>query len=68
MKGNLAGLMQQAQKMQEAMQKTQEDLVKMEVTGEAAGSATHALVVSVVNLGLWLLAQRLIALGYRLKS
>ena len=37
MKGNLAGLMQQAQKMQQEMQKAQEELTKMEVTGEAAG-------------------------------
>jgi DNA-binding YbaB/EbfC family protein len=37
MKGNLAGLMQQAQKMQEEMQKAQEELATMEVTGEAAG-------------------------------
>ena len=37
MKGNLAGLMQQAQKMQEAMQKAQSELASMEVTGEAAG-------------------------------
>ena len=37
MKGNLAGLMQQAQKMQEEMQKAQEELANMEVTGEAGG-------------------------------
>lgn len=37
MKGSLAGLMQQAQKMQEAMQKAQEELARMEVTGEAGG-------------------------------
>ena len=37
MKGNLAGLMQQAQKMQQEMQKAQEELANMEVTGEAAG-------------------------------
>lgn len=36
MKGNLAGLMQQAQKMQQEMQKAQEELGKLEVTGEAA--------------------------------
>ena len=36
MKGNLAGLMQQAQKMQQEMQRAQEELGKMEVTGEAA--------------------------------
>jgi len=36
MKGNLAGLMQQAQKMQQEMQRAQEELAKLEVTGEAA--------------------------------
>jgi hypothetical protein len=37
MKGNLAGLMQQAQKMQQEMQKAQEELTRLTVTGEAAG-------------------------------
>jgi len=37
MKGNIAGLMQQAQKMQQDMQKAQEELANMIVTGEAAG-------------------------------
>ena len=37
MKGNIAGLMQQAQKMQQEMQKAQEELANMEVTGEAGG-------------------------------
>jgi DNA-binding YbaB/EbfC family protein len=37
MKGNLAGLMQQAQKMQQEMQKAQEELGRLTVTGEAAG-------------------------------
>lgn len=37
MKGNLAGLMQQAQKMQEQMAKAQEEMARLEVTGEAAG-------------------------------
>ncbi len=37
MKGKIAGLMQQAQKMQEEMQKTQEELGRMEVSGEAGG-------------------------------
>ena len=37
MKGNIAGLMQQAQKMQEQMQKAQADLARLQVTGEAAG-------------------------------
>ena len=37
MKGNLAGMMQQAQKMQQEMQKAQEELARLEVTGEAGG-------------------------------
>ena len=37
MKGNLAGLMQQAKKMQEELQKAQEELAKLTVTGEAGG-------------------------------
>ena len=37
MKGTIAGLMQQAQKMQQEMQKAQEELANLEVTGEAAG-------------------------------
>jgi DNA-binding YbaB/EbfC family protein len=37
MKGNLAGLMQQAQKMQQEMQKAQEELANVEVTGLAGG-------------------------------
>jgi DNA-binding YbaB/EbfC family protein len=46
MKGNIAGLMQQAQKMQKDMQKAQEDLAKLEVTGQAGGG-----MVSVVMNG-----------------
>ncbi len=37
MKGNLAGLMQQAQKMQQEMQRAQEELANLEVTGNAGG-------------------------------
>jgi DNA-binding YbaB/EbfC family protein len=37
MKGSIAGLMQQAQKMQQEMQKAQEELAQMEVTGQAGG-------------------------------
>ena len=37
MKSNLAGLLQQAQKMQQEMQKAQEELARVTVTGEAAG-------------------------------
>ncbi|MEP6906683.1 MAG: YbaB/EbfC family nucleoid-associated protein [Pseudoxanthomonas sp.] len=37
MRGNIAQLMQQAQKMQENMQRAQEELAKLEVTGTAGG-------------------------------
>ena len=46
MKGNIAGLMQQAQKMQQEMKKAQEELALMEVTGQAGGG-----MVSVVMNG-----------------
>ncbi len=45
-KGGLGGLMKQAQKMQENMQKAQEELANMEVNGEAGGG-----LVSVVMTG-----------------
>lgn len=37
MKGGIGGMMKQAQKMQENMQKAQEELAKMEVVGKAGG-------------------------------
>jgi len=37
MKGQIAGLMKQAQQMQEKMKRAQEELNAMEVTGQAAG-------------------------------
>ena len=37
MRGNIAQLMQQAQKMQENMARAQEELAKLEVTGNAGG-------------------------------
>ena len=37
MRGNIAHLMQQAQKMQENMQRAQEELASLEVTGGAGG-------------------------------
>ncbi len=46
MKGPLAGLMQQAQRMQEEMKRAQEDLARAEVTGQAGGG-----LVSIVMSG-----------------
>ena len=37
MRGNIAQLMQQAQKMQENLQRAQEELARLEVTGSAGG-------------------------------
>lgn len=37
MKGNIAQMMQQAQKVQENLKKAQEELAELEVTGEAGG-------------------------------
>jgi DNA-binding YbaB/EbfC family protein len=37
MRGNIAQLMQQAQKMQENVQRAQEELANLEVTGNAGG-------------------------------
>ncbi len=37
MRGPLAGLMQQAQKMQEEVQRNQEELARMEIIGQAGG-------------------------------
>ena len=37
MRGNIAQLMQQAQKMQENLQKAQEEIANIEVTGSAGG-------------------------------
>ena len=46
MKGGLGNLMKQAQRMQETMQKAQQELAEMEVTGQAGGG-----MVSVVMTG-----------------
>lgn len=46
MKGPLAGLMQQAQRMQEEMKRAQEEIARTEVTGQAGGG-----LVSVVMSG-----------------
>ena len=37
MRGNIAQMMQQAQRMQENLQRAQEELAKIEVTGQAGG-------------------------------
>jgi nucleoid-associated protein EbfC len=37
MRGNIAQLMQQAQRMQENMQRAQEELARLEVTGSSGG-------------------------------
>lgn len=37
MRGNLGQLMQQAQRMQESIQRAQQELTRIEVTGEAGG-------------------------------
>jgi len=46
MKGALGGLMKQAQKMQEDMQKAQAEMANLEVTGQAGGG-----MISVVMTG-----------------
>jgi DNA-binding YbaB/EbfC family protein len=43
MKGNLGNLMKQAQKMQEDLQKAQEQIASMEVTGQAGGGMVSVL-------------------------
>ena len=43
MKGNIAQLMQQAQKMQENVKKAQEELATLEVTGQAGGGLVEVV-------------------------
>lgn len=43
MKGGLGGLMKQAQKMQEDMQKAQEELLKIEITGQSGGGMVQVV-------------------------
>lgn len=43
MKGGLGNLMKQAQKMQEDLQKAQEEIANMEVTGQAGGGMISVL-------------------------
>jgi len=43
MKGQIAGLMKQAQQMQEKMKKAQEELTNLEITGQAAGGMVKVI-------------------------
>ena len=43
MKGQIAGLMKQAQQMQEKMKKAQEELASMEIVGQAAGGMVKVI-------------------------
>jgi len=43
LKGNIAQLMQQAQKAQEAMQKAQQELADLEVTGQSGGGLVEVV-------------------------
>ncbi len=43
MKGNIAQLMQQAQKMQENVKKAQQELASLEVTGQAGGGLVEVV-------------------------
>lgn len=43
MKGPLANLMQQAQRMQENLQRAQEELAHLEVTGQAGGGLVNVV-------------------------
>ncbi len=44
MKGGLGGLMKQAQKMQADMQKAQEEIARMEVTGQSGGGLVSVII------------------------
>ena len=44
MKGNIAQLMQQAQRMQENMQRAQEELARLEVEGSAGGGMVNVTI------------------------
>lgn len=44
MRGNIAQMMQKAQRMQENMQKVQEELTRLEVTGQAGGGVVKVTI------------------------
>ena len=44
MRGNIAQLMQQAQRMQENMQRVQDELARMEVSGAAGGGMVNVTI------------------------
>ena len=44
MRGNIAQMMQKAQRMQENMQKVQEELAQMEVTGQSGGGVVKVTI------------------------
>ena len=44
MKGGIGGLMKQAQKMQADMQKAQEEIANMEITGQSGGGLVSVLI------------------------
>ena len=43
MRGNIAQMMQKAQRMQENMQKVQDDLAQLEVTGQSGGGVVKVV-------------------------
>nr|CAA6825365.1 MAG: FIG000557: hypothetical protein co-occurring with RecR [uncultured Thiotrichaceae bacterium] len=45
LKGGLGGMMKQAQKMQEDMQKAQEEIALLEVTGESGGGLVSVTIM-----------------------
>ena len=50
MKGGLAGLMKQAQAMQDNMKKAQEQLAQMEVEGQAGAGMVKVLALHILKL------------------
>ena len=49
MRGNIAQLMQQAQKMQENVQRAQEEVAKIEVTGSAGGGLVSVSITGLMD-------------------